>query len=997
MRSTEGTTMSSPGSSAGTFVGRAVELADLRESLADAAAGSTRTHLVGGEPGIGKTRILVELSRTANGALPLWGRCHEGPGAPAFWPWTQVVEGYIRRHGAAALGTLAESGIQNLAHLTGGAARPLDAVDGLDPEQARFALFVAVTRFLARASATEPLLVLIDDIHWADEPSLLLLEFVAQELRDEAVCIVASYRDAELQAGGTLARTFARLVAEPNVRNLVMRGMGLSEVEECLTLALGSQPSPRAVEAVAARTEGNPFFVTQIGRQASRRRGGDLEAWLEEIPVTVKGMIESRLGRLSASARQVMSAAAVTGRTGTASALATICDLPQPAVHDGIAEAIRLGIVAPLPRQPGAFVFVHTLVRETVASGLLAAESAALHRRVLAALAPMAGERGAPSVSELAEHAWQAARSGEVADLVAAADWAVRAAELATSQLAFEAAAQQYERAIEAAAQLRDDPGRRVELQLLLGEAQGRSGDMATGQATLLRAAEAARQIGRGDLLARAALTYRIGGLAGFQFDDPDPRLRTLLEEGLASTADDDSPLRARLLMRLAVELHFTHEDGRRARLSDDAVAMARRLGEARLLAEALGARHIALWRPESVIDQLAAATEVCRIARDLGDRELELQGEYWRLCDLLELGDAVAVDESLETAARLAGELDQPLYTWWAVSRRAMRLLLAGEFREAQVCMEEQLAQGIRLKRSNAVQQYGGQLLLLNMEVGTAHEMVDAIEALVRDFPRDPTWRIVHAWLLGHIGRRERARAELDALAQAGFPLGHGFTRMICMALLCEVVADVAAEPYAERVHAALEPFAERAATAGTATICYGPAALPLARVSVLLGELDRAQREFETALRVSEALRSRPCAARTEVAYAEMLERRGRPGDVEAGVTRATAALAIARELGMPVLARRAEALLARLRPRAAAPVRREPAPLTGWDALTQRERAVVRLAVEGLQARAIGERLFIGRRTVETHLANAYGKLGVSSRVELVRAAVPEGSDP
>jgi DNA-binding CsgD family transcriptional regulator len=976
---------------AAAFVGRAAELDGLQASLSEAAAGETRVHLVGGEPGIGKTRILVELARRAQGVTVLWSRCHDGGGAPAFWPWTQVLEGYMRNHGAAALGALADSGAQNLAQLVGGGGgRALEGPEAQDPEQARFALFVAVSRFLARAGAAQPLLVLLDDIHWADEPSLLLLEFVTRELRDEPVCIVASYRDSDLESGGPLARTVPRLVGEPHVRSVLLHGMDSDEVGRCLALALGRAPAARLVEAVARRTEGNPFFVSQIGRQAARHHDADLESWFGEVPATVRGMIESRLGRLSPAAREVVSVAAVLGRTVGLPALSATCELPGPAVLDGINEAARLGIVNRLARHPRAYMFIHTLVRETVAAALPAAVAARLHRRAVIALSP-AVEQGRMSAAEVAEHAWEAARSGEVEDLVAAVDWAVRAAELATGQLAFEAAAQHYERAIDAAARLREDPGRSVELQLLLGEAQSRSGDMAAGQATLLRAADAARQAERGDLLARAALTYRIGGLAGFQFDDPDPRLRGLLEDALVSVPADDSAVRARLLARLAMELHFTDEDERRERLSDDAVAMARRLGEARLLAETLGARHIAHWRPENVVDQLAVATEVCRIAREIGDRELELQGEYWRLCDLLELGDAVAVDESLEAVARLAGELDQPLYTWWVVSRRAMRLLLAGEFAEAKECMDEQLAQGIRLKRSNAVQQYGGQLLLLKLEQGTAHEMVDAVEALVRDFPRDPTWRIVHAWLLGHIGRRERARAELAELAAAGFPLGHGFTRMICMALLCEVVADVEAVQWAGEVHAALAPFADRAATAGTATICYGPAALPLARVSTLLGELDRAEQEFEAALRVSEALRSRPCTARTQAAYAEMLEKRGRVGDAEAAVDRAGAAREAAAALGMPVLARRAEALVERVRPQLgpASVGRRAPGPVTGWGALTQREREVVRLALEGLPAKAIGERLFIGRRTVETHLANAYGKLGVSSRVELVKA--------
>lgn len=984
------------------FIGRAAELDELGCWLIEAAAGATRVVLVTGEPGVGKTSILRELATEATGTNVIWGRCHDDAGAPAFWPWAQVLEAYLRRRGAEALSTLADSGIQSLAQLVSGAPPRTEAVDSADPEQARFALFIAVCRFLGRAAAEEPLLVLLDDLHWADEPSLLLLEFVTRELRDQPVCIVATYRESELWRAGPLSRVVSRLATETHVRSLTLRGMDAGEVGRTLALTLGSAPSEAVVEAVARRTDGNPFFITQIARQiAAQRRDADLEAWVREIPPTVREMIRGRLEALGPTARELVAVAAVLGRTVDVATVTASCDLGAPAVLDAVTEATHLGILAPVLRAPRTYSFVHALVREAVLEGLPAADAVRLHRRALSTLAASAGERGGAPLARVAAHAWEAARSGEVGDLVAAVDWCVRAGEQATAQLAFEAAAQLYERALDVAAQLRDAGGRHIELLLLLGEAQSRSGDMETGRATMLRGATAARAAGRGDLVARAALTYRLGGLAGFQFDHPDAHLRALLEDALAALPEEDTATRARLLARLAMEFHFSPEEERRARLSDEAVAMARRLADRRLVAETLGARHIALWCPENVVEQLATATEVCRIARDIADRELELQGEYWRVCDLLELGDAVAVDESLDQVHRLAAELDQPLYTWWVTSRRAMRMLLAGRFAEAEGLMVEQLGQGIRLKRSNAVQIYGGQLLLLKLERGTAPEMVDAIDLLVREFPGDPTWRIVRAWLLGHIGRRAAARAELDAMAAAGFPLGHGFTRMICMALLCELIADVGAVEYAAAAHHRLAPFIDRAATAGTATICYGPAALPLGRVSALLGEHDRAESEFRAALRVSEALRSRPCQARTEVAFAELLEQRGRPGDLAAARSLAGAAAACAAELGMPVLGRRAEAIADRveatlaIRAPGATPEpagARRPGAVSGWDALTQREREVVHLALDGLQARTIGERLFIGRRTVETHLANAYAKLGVSSRVELLRMAIP-----
>ena len=253
------------------FVGREDEMAVLRAHLDDACAGTGSVALLIGEPGIGKTRTAEELAADARlrGARVLWGRCYEGEGAPAYWPWVQLIRAYVRGHDPRAL--LAEMGpgaadIAQVVPEVGERLPGLAPPPPLEPTQARFRLFDSVTTFLANAASGQPLVLVLDDLHWADTPSLLLLQFLARELRRSRLLVVATYRDVEVGRRHPLSQTLAELARERISRRVPLRGFAHEDVARFIELTTGLLPPAELVAAVVGETEGNPFFVTEVVR-----------------------------------------------------------------------------------------------------------------------------------------------------------------------------------------------------------------------------------------------------------------------------------------------------------------------------------------------------------------------------------------------------------------------------------------------------------------------------------------------------------------------------------------------------------------------------------------------------------------------------------------------------------------------------------------------------------------------------------------------------------
>jgi predicted ATPase len=253
------------------FVGREAELAVLAAELDAAVGGRGGVVLLAGEPGIGKTRLAEELAAqaTARGALVLWGRCWEGEGAPAFWPWVQVIRGYVQASDPTALRHDMGAGAADIAQVVPavGACLPdLPTPPPIEPAAARFRLFDSLAGFLRAAAARRPLLLVLDDLHWADAPSLALLRFVSRELEDAGPLVLGSYRHAEVDRGHPLLATLADLTRGQRRRRLLLGGLDQRDVASFVALVAGVEPSPELAAAVHRQTDGNPFFVTEVVR-----------------------------------------------------------------------------------------------------------------------------------------------------------------------------------------------------------------------------------------------------------------------------------------------------------------------------------------------------------------------------------------------------------------------------------------------------------------------------------------------------------------------------------------------------------------------------------------------------------------------------------------------------------------------------------------------------------------------------------------------------------
>src|SRR6266487_2566277 len=419
------------------FVGREAELAALSADLDAAAVGRGGVVLLAGEPGIGKTRLAEELAAqaTARGALVLWGRCWEGEGAPAFWPWVQVVRAYVQAGDPAALRHDLGAGAADIAQVVPAVRDLLPDLPAplpAEPEAARFRLFDSLAGFLRAAAERRPLLLILDDLHWADAPSLALLRFAGRELEDAGLLVVGIYRHGELGAQHPLLATLADLTRGQRRRRLLLGGLDQREVASFVALVAGVQPSPGLAAAVHEQTDGNPFFVTEVvrllasqGRLGPGQPGAPLAAGL---PEGVKAVIAERLGRLSEGCRRVLEVAAVIGRDFGLRVLQPVCGLDGERLLGLLEEAEAARVVGAVSGGLGRWRFAHALVREVVYEDLPAARRVGLHGRVGEALEALCAADPGPRLAELAHHFVAAAPGGQVARAVRAATLAGRRA-----------------------------------------------------------------------------------------------------------------------------------------------------------------------------------------------------------------------------------------------------------------------------------------------------------------------------------------------------------------------------------------------------------------------------------------------------------------------------------------------------------------------------------------------------------------------------------------
>jgi DNA-binding NarL/FixJ family response regulator len=990
------------------FVGRGEELALLAERLVAVVAGQGSLVLLLGEPGIGKTRLLEELAATARarGVPVLWGRCYEGEGAPAYWPWVQVVRAYVGAHDPDTLRRQMGPGAADIAQVVPEVRQALPDLPvppPLAPEQARFRLFDSVAQFVKNATAEQPLVIALDDLHWADKPSLLLLQFLSRELAGTRLLLLGAYRDVEPDRQHPLADTLAALRRERLHERIPLRGLTPEDVAALVRDAAGTElddAGSRLAAALHAETEGNPFFVQEVLRHLEESgrvvvRDG---RWVHvpadigalELPDGVREVIGRRLSRLSEPCNRALGVAAVIGREFDLTTLAQAGRGSPAALPEGpeellevLSEAEAARLIDEAPRAPGRYRFAHALIRETLYEELSTARRVRLHRRVGEALEQRHRSHPEPHLAALAHHFAEAAPGGDVEKAI---DYARRAADHAAAQYAYEDAARFYETALQLLELTEQADGRQTcDILLALGAVQLAAGDSAAAHASARRVIEAGQRMCDVDLVARAAV---LDLQVGEDWIRPDEERRHVIEETL-TRLDGDSQLKAELLVGLGrVYMPDPARRDRTPSLVHTAIAMARRLGDRRGLARVLALSFTTL----SGDDERArpVAEEAARLAEHVGVGGPML-GAYWGLPLLmLAEGDLHAMDDYVAAVRRRLAELRSPFVDCWFELHRATRVMVDGRFAEAERIVAE-LREAIgRLRNANLGIQVAEVRYCLDRERDRLAAMLPDLERTADEY-RTVSARALLAFAYADLGRFDEARRALAAFAADDFAGARAdLSWRSWLALLAEVCARLGDEPRARTLYRLLEPVKHLNANHGD-LLFMGVIARHLGLLAATMGRWEDAERHFAEALAVNERQGAPPWAAWTRHDWAGMLLARVAPGDRERAIALLDEAMAAARTMGMVRLEQAAAALHERAQALPAVPVAPAPA-LPGG--LSEREAEVLRLIAAGRTNREIAATLVISLNTVLRHVTHILAKTGTANRTEAARYAVRHG---
>jgi DNA-binding SARP family transcriptional activator/tetratricopeptide (TPR) repeat protein len=899
-----------------TFVGRTHERARLVGRVAEVRHGSGRLALLSGEPGIGKTRLCEELSAHARAQdmRVIWARGWEGDGAPAFWPWVQVLRTLADETPAETLtAALGGSGADIARVVPDFAPFVTVADDAPDAESARFRFFEAVGSLLVALSDRRPLLIVLDDLHWADQSSLRLLEFAVAGLRQSAVLFVGTFRDAEARQP-PLANTLATLARTPELERLTLSGLSVDEVGDYVAAVVGDDADPNLADSLHDRTAGNPFFVAELVRLLQDE--GKLSAGAETalVPEGVRDVVRTRLARLPEEAVAVLTAGAIAGREFDIALVAHVCGIDEDSALDLVEAAWMIGIVDEAHDGLGHFRFSHELVRDTLVEGLTSLRRIRLHRRTGEAIEELHGERNPGFLTECAHHFAEAAPGG---DALKAVLYNQRAADRLNAQLAYEDAIPIYERAIELVETY--DVGSwqtRTDLLIGLGWALRATGRLGDARVVLRRAMERARSEGDPVRIARAVLGIGGGGFWGWwdEFGVADLDLVAYLERALDALDDDDSVLRCELLARLAVEGYFASSRERRRTLSADALAMARRLGDPVALTAALASELLVCWNQDNLQQRLELDDELVSVAAGNGIAYAELIGRHFRMVDHLESGDRSAADADFAACELLAERLGHYAFHVQLAWYRSMLAFIEGRLDDAERLVRDAFERNVASNEPAAWMAYGAQMFRLRREQGRHAELETTLRTTAERQPHlaVPLMTGV-ATIAGEHGRPDEARELLDTvLAARPFDNGNDLLVPLHAAQIAEAAVAARHDAAATVVAEVLRDHAGPVALLATGHLCFGAVDRLRGDVARTLGRLDEAVECYERAIDIEAGVGARIYANRSRLGLALALRARAGDGDGERVEALAPAVVRVAQELGTPMVAAAGAALL-------------------------------------------------------------------------------------
>ncbi|MGH3280097.1 MAG: ATP-binding protein, partial [Trebonia sp.] len=777
------------------------------------------------------------------------------------------------------------------------AAEPLAAA-----EAERFRLFESLDAWMARMAVRHPVLLVLDDLQWADVPSTLLLSHLMRARRSAPLLVVAMYRDFEPERS-ELSAVLHSLGRDADCRRLTLRGLAGGAVTALLESAAGRAFGERELsmaQELERDTAGNPFFLLEMARHLSdlgafdreRARLGDTPA---EIPQSIRDMVQWRLGRVSDGSAEILAIASLIGERFDAGLVASAASRDDAATVDLLDEAAGAGLITEIDDEPDCWRFSHSLTRRVTAARLSRGRRARLHQRIGETLESRSGA----SPAELAHHFGAAASIGTAAK-------AVGYERVAAARALAEVAAEVAVRHLRKALQLLDrfgptDQALRCELLLELAGAHDRAGEYASRDERFAETAEAARRAGNGDLFLRAALGY--GGILPATVS-PDQRAQALLEEALGRLPETDSAARATVLARLAHWLHNERPYQERLSLSDSSLAMARDAGDRRTLATVLVHRGWALDGPDDVADALAVASEILGIGADLKDPELRLEGLRIRVAAQFEEGEHPAAVQSAVAMRALAEEVRHPEFMRLAAMWDVTLANLEGRFADAEKLAGELGRRLARIGHSQAEIIPVAQIFPWWLLQGRATKHLPILDELSAYEPANIAWPAIRAWCLAEAGAPDRAadllRQTEPAAAAAADKNYQWWAVIVGFSGAVNLVGD---RKWAEVLYDLAAPYSGHNCTLGVATF-LGAADHWLGVLAGVAGRFTEAAGHLEAALARHHAMGSRPFTALTQQAYGRVLSARGEAADSERARGLTASAVRTAEELGLAAI---------------------------------------------------------------------------------------------
>ncbi len=909
------------------FVGRDSELDELRRAWDETASEGLRVMFLAGEPGVGKTRLAAELARQVHseGATVLAGRCDEDVAVPFqlfIEPLRHFIDHLADEELPGRLGRFSAELVRlvpELAERVPGLPPPLEA----DPETERYRVFDAVASWLGDVAADRPLLLVLDDLHWAAKPNLLLLRHVLRSRSLARLLVVGTYRDTELLTHDhPLIELVADLRRGAAMGRILLQGLTQEGVTAYLAEVAGRDLCEQDIavaRAIQAETQGNPFFVREVLRHLAET--GALSRWngrwdtrlpVEDlgIPEGVRDVIRRRLSRLSERCNRVFRVAAVVGTEFDLQLVQAAGDLDEEGILAAVDEAIAARVVTESVTQPLRHRFTHALMRETIYTDLSLGRRVALHRRVAEALERVYAENLDQHLQALAHHHARAAVPG--AANREALSFARQAADHALVRLAHHDAVRFYQQAIDLLeiSKVEDEGSERLDLLIRLGEAQRRAGDP-THRDTLIAACRLAHECGDAEALAAAALCNNRGMFAVIGSVDEDRAV--MLEAALEAQGPADSVLRARLLANLAVEVVYGKDRDRRHVLSEEALAMARRLGERETLAHVLLARIVAIWGPDSVEERLIATEELLAVAARLDDAVLLCSGCWHRFMAAMEAGDEVEADRCLNRSEQLAAELGQPTMRWLTMILRANRALSMGLIEESKDVAERAFELGQAAGHTDAPLYYGIHAFNVRFERGHLGEIANDVIRIAAANPGVVSVRASLALVYSESDQLDQARPVFESVVdelphiprEASWPRAATQSALTCVRLRDRARAATLLE--------LLTPYADQIVCTGLTWA--GSVAHYLGLLAATLGHLDEADARLAQAESTHARLSAPTWLARTRLERGRVLLARNAGGDSDKARELLSSALTKAREYGLSKVERCAADLLSQM----------------------------------------------------------------------------------